>query len=85
MTLSADSAAVLAAVSEIFARVTNQPALVVDMSRRLDAIERLDSLRLLETIALAEEHFGVAVDTSGFGELETVADIVRLLSAARQG
>ena len=36
-------------------------------------------LRLLETVVLAEEHFGVQVDTGGLDALATVGDIVRLM------
>ena len=39
----------------------------------------VDSLRLLETVASAEEHFSVQVDTGGLDALATVGDIVRLM------
>ncbi len=39
----------------------------------------MDSLRLLETVALAEEHFGVEIDTSRLETIETVDDIVTAL------
>jgi acyl carrier protein len=53
------------------------------METALHALDGLDSLRLLERVALAEEHFGVMVDTGGLGQMETLGDIVRLVAAGR--
>jgi acyl carrier protein len=52
---------------------------------RLDEVTGLDSLRLVEAIALLEEHFQVVVDTDGLADLRTVGDLVRLILAARAG
>ena len=53
------------------------------MGTALYDIDGLDSLRLLETVALAEEACGVQVETGGLGALETLGDIVRLIGAGR--
>ena len=63
-------AEVLAVVTRILESVTARPQPGIGA----------DSLRLLETVALAEEHFGVQVDTGGLDALTTVGDIVRLIA-----
>ena len=80
-----DPAAVLAAVVGIVARVTRRAQPGAAMETKLYDLDGLDSLRLLETVALAEEHFGVQVETGGLGQIETVGDIVRLVAAGRRG
>lgn len=80
-----DPAAVLAAVVGIVARVTRRAQPAAAMETKLYDLDGLDSLRLLETVALAEEHFGVQVETGGLGQIETVGDIVRLVAAGRRG
>jgi acyl carrier protein len=40
----------------------------------------MDSLRLLETLALAEEHYGVEIDTRKIETIATVGDIIAALS-----
>lgn len=80
-----DHEAVLHVVVCIVARVTNRPQPATAMETMLFELDGLDSLRLLETVALAEEALGVVVDTGGLGQLETVGDIVRLLVTAREG
>jgi acyl carrier protein len=77
--------AVLAAVIRILEQVTRRPQPAAAMATALHALDGLDSLRLLETVALAEEHFGVMVDTGGLGQMETLGDIVRLVAAGRPG
>jgi acyl carrier protein len=80
-----DHEAVLHVVVGIVARVTNRPQPATAMETMLFELDGLDSLRLLETVALAEEHFGVQVDTGGLGQIETVGDIVRLVASGRRG
>jgi len=46
----------------------------------LSDLPGMDSLRLLETIALAEEQFGVEIDTRRIETITTVADIVAALT-----
>lgn len=49
---------------------------------RLDELEAIDSIRLLEAIALAEAEFGVLIDLDGLEEIETLHDVVELLRRA---
>ena len=79
--LANDPALVLAVVAGILESVTARPQPGVVAATPLDMLDGLDSLRLLETVALAEEHFGVQVDTGGLDALQTVGDIVRLITA----
>ena len=78
-----DEAAVLAAVIGILELVTRRKQPAAGMGTALYDIDGLDSLRLLETVALAEEACGVQVETGGLGALETLGDIVRLIGAGR--
>ena len=77
--------AVLAEVVRIVVRVTRRAQPGAGMETKLYDLDGLDSLRLLEAVALAEEAFGVLVETGGLGQLETLGDIVRLVAAGRPG
>lgn len=78
-------AEVLAVVVDILQSVTARPQPGVTLDTPLDALDGVDSLRLLETVALAEEHFGIQVDTGGLDALATVGDIVRLIARDAAG
>ncbi|CAN1568167.1 AcpP Acyl carrier protein [Burkholderiaceae bacterium] len=43
-----------------------------------------DSLAIVSTIALIDEHFDVMVDGQALASCETVADIQKLIAAAKQ-
>lgn len=45
-------------------------------------VPALDSLRLLEVVALAEERFGLRIEAAGLDGLATVGDVVALLLRA---
>lgn len=77
-----DAAAILAVVAAILNRLADRPLPALALSTPLDALDGIDSLRLLETVALAEEHFAVQVDLGGLDGLATVGDIVRLIHQA---
>ncbi len=72
---------VLAALRDIFARVSGQPDVILVPSMALSDVPLMDSLRLLETVALAEEHFGITIDTAQIESIATVGDIARLFEA----
>jgi acyl carrier protein len=76
--------AVLEAVVRILEQVSRRPQPGCAMDTELHALDGVDSLRLLETVALAEEQFDVMVETGGLGQIETVGDIVRLVMAGRR-
>jgi acyl carrier protein len=50
----------------------------------LDAIEGLDSLRLLQVVAHLEEHFQVEVDIEALNDLTRVGDVLAAISGARR-
>ncbi len=77
------AALVLAEVRGQIRRLCGQPALEVDGATALDEIEGLDSLRIIEAVALLEERFGVAVDPLALDGLASVGDIVRIITSAR--
>ncbi len=80
-----DPDAVLEAVVRIMEQVSRRKQPGCAMGTALHELDGVDSLRLLETVALAEEQFGVVVETGGLGQIETVGDIVRLVAAGRRG
>ncbi len=80
-----ESDVVLAEVVRILEQVSRRQQPGCTMDSALHELDGVDSLRLLETVALAEEQFGVMVETGGLGQIETVGDIVRLVVAGRRG
>jgi acyl carrier protein len=77
-----DAAAVRAEVERLIRDCVGWPALALSPETVLADIPDMDSLRLLECVALAERRFAVEVRTDQFESLVTVGDIVRLLVAA---
>ena len=63
------------------------PAPLPDMppDTPIEAVPELDSLRLVEAVALLEAQFAVTVDTDGLTELATLADIATLIRRALPG
>jgi hypothetical protein len=78
-----DDAEVLAACLVTLRRVTRQSTALLGSATPLDDIEGLDSLKVIETVALLEDHFAVAVDSLSLDGLTTVGDIVRIIARAR--
>ncbi len=72
------SASTLAVLRE----VCRQPNLVASLDTGLDEIADLDSLSVMEAVALLESRFGVEVDTGALNHLGTVGDIVDLVTRA---
>jgi len=64
-------------------RLCEQPLPDLAPATPLVEIDGLDSVRLLETVALLEEAMGVEFPTEGLDRLEHVADLLRLMAAAR--
>jgi acyl carrier protein len=79
----ADAAAIGGEVERLIRDCIGRPALALSATTLLADIPDMDSLRLLECVALAERHFVVEVSTDQFESLVTVGDIVRLIAAAR--
>jgi acyl carrier protein len=73
---------VVAQLGATVRRLATQPALEVTEATALAEIENLDSLRILEAIALVEAEFGVEIDTAGLDTFETAGDVVRAIVAA---
>lgn len=73
---------VAAATVAILGEVCGRPGFAAALDARLDEIIDLDSLRIIEAVALLEEEFGVEVQTDGLEGLATIGDIVRLLQKA---
>ena len=66
----------------VLREVCRQPNLVASLDTGLDEIADLDSLGVMEAVALLESRFGVEVDTGALNHLATVGDIVDLVTRA---
>ena len=64
-------------------RLCEQPLPELAPDTALAEIDGLDSVRLLEAVALLEEAMGVEFPTQALDGLEHVADLLRLMAAAR--
>ena len=64
-------------------RLCEQPLPDLAPDTALVEIDGLYSIRLLEAVALLEEALGVEFPTQALDGLETVADLLRLMAAAR--
>ncbi len=65
------------------AEFTKRPAPPVAEGDTLSSLQ-LDSLAMLEIIGLLEEQHGVEVDEDDLVDLKSVADLVRVLNAAKK-
>jgi acyl carrier protein len=78
--MSADAFAALAA---ILRRLCQHPLPDLAPETLLLDIPDLDSIRLLEAVALLEEELRVEIDTAMLDGLECVGDILRAVATAR--
>jgi acyl carrier protein len=76
------SVEVLTALSDLLSRLCEQPQLNLSPEMALEDVPGLDSLRLLQAVALLEERFGVEVDVVAINHLRRVQDIINLIKAA---
>ena len=82
---SADRSRVLAETADLLREICRAPGLPLDPTSRLEEIEPLDSLRLMETVAMLEDRFHVEIETGVLDSLVTVDDIVDLVLRAAPG
>jgi acyl carrier protein len=75
-------AATVAQIAAIIFEVTGQHIPPVARETPLDEIDGLDSLRVIETVALLEDRYGVAVDPHALDRLRTVDDIAWIITNA---
>jgi len=75
--------AILDVLARLLGRLCEQddPSLSPDML--LEDIPGIDSLRLLQAVALLEEHFQVEIDVVALNDLYRVQDILDAISKAR--
>lgn len=86
MTRDADLEAIHRVLLDILGLVCPaRPPVYLDPATPIEVVPDLDSLRLMETIALLEEHFAVTVDTDGLAALADLGDISALVLEARLG
>lgn len=67
----------------ILSRLCEQEPMTLLPDMLLEDIPGLDSLRLLQAVALMEEHFRVEVDVVALEDLHHVRDILAAITAAR--
>lgn len=85
MTHAPDAAAIHRALIATLRRVCPAPLPDLPPETLIDSVPDLDSLRLIEAVALLESHYAVTVDTDGLTELVTLADIAALIGRALPG
>lgn len=73
----------LATFTAIVRRLAATPEMAVPVETALADLEGLDSLRLLEAMALSEARLGVEIDTNAMDSFTTVGDVIAALLAAR--
>lgn len=73
---------VLAAFVAVVRRLADDPDMAVAPGTDLTELGGLDSLRLLEAIALTESACGVEIDAATMGDFTVVADVLRAVLAA---
>ena len=74
--------AIAKAVSEMLCRVCDQPAVALPGDLPLAEVPNIDSLRLLQAIALLEEQFSIEIEVVALERLQRVRDIVAIISDA---
>lgn len=66
-------------IREILSEVSGVPLSEVSEDTRLAGDLGMSSFDLADTVVSVEEAYGVKIPDERFGELETVADIVRII------
>ena len=66
-------------IIEILSEVSGMPLSEVSEDTRLAGDLGMSSFDLADTVVSVEEAYGVKIPDERFGELETVADIVRII------
>jgi acyl carrier protein len=83
MTRVPPTATPLDALSSLLSRLCQQPFLALTPDMLLLDIPGIDSLRLLQAVALMEEQFHVEVDVVALEDLHRVHDILEAIANAR--
>ena len=71
----------LQGLATIIATVLQRPHPALTLKTRLRDLDGMDSLRFLETVALAEDHFNTELDITRLESLETIQDLLDALRA----
>lgn len=66
-------------IREILSEVSGVPAAELTVETRLAGDLGMSSFDLADTVVSVEEAYGVKIPDERFGELETVADIIRVI------
>ena len=73
---------ILAAFGKLLGTLSQQPPSILRPDMLLGDVPGLDSLRLVQAIALLEEHFDVEVNVVTLENLEHVHDVIEAISQA---
>ncbi len=65
----------IAVIGRMVREFTGQTVPAIEGATALDEIDGLDSLRIIETVALLEDQFAVVIDPRALDRLRTVDDI----------
>jgi acyl carrier protein len=74
--------AIVRAVSGMLCRVCGRAAVDLPQDLPLADVPNIDSLRLLQAIALLEEQFSIEIEVVALERLHRVRDVVKLISDA---
>jgi acyl carrier protein len=83
MTRGAPMETLLDALSHLFSDLCQQPSRALTPDMLLQDIPGIDSLRLLQAVALLEERFHVEIDVVALEDLHRVQDILDAIANAR--
>jgi acyl carrier protein len=72
---------ILAALTEIFREVFDDPALVIGPSTTAEDIDEWDSFNHINIIVAVEKRFGVRFKTAQLEELKNVGDFIALIES----
>ena len=78
---AAEQAAILAAVTDIFRIVFEDPTLELTLDTTPDDLPRWDSMNHITLVVEAECRFGIQFQTAEVGDLRSVGELVRQIQA----
>ncbi|HQT75901.1 MAG TPA: acyl carrier protein [Rhodopila sp.] len=84
MTKQRSHDAEFAAVAQILRTVCRSELPRLTAETRLDELPRMDSLLMMQVVAMVEEYFAVEIDLDALEHLATVHDIAQAAHSARQ-
>ncbi len=73
------------AVAAILRKLCKAPLADLAPDTCLDELPDMDSLRVLQVVALLEEQFGVEIDAASVDRMSSLGDVLHALDTAKRG